>query len=198
MDLIVRKGNEIIVLSDTLYMYPEFEAILKEYGKHSDGLLSVIKYIYFSCDRKSYAIKNGYSQKEIHAYALQQAGLSEKFEVTNSIKAAQECYKTNDNKPMEDYINNFVKALRIGNKICDAILEKQDVAKDMSDEQLTSITNAIDKVLSLSSNINKSIPALISNIKDLRSLEEEDAKNTSEKVRGGKEIPESYEQTDEE
>ena len=104
MEMIVRVNNEIKVASETLYLYPEFQKILKEYGQHEDGLLKIIKYIYFTCSTKATPYKKGYNKKETHAYAIKHSELNDKFVVTDTIKAAQKLYISEFNNPIEDYI----------------------------------------------------------------------------------------------
>ena len=192
MELIIRVNNEIKVSSDTLYLYPEFQEILRIYGKHEDGLLKIIKYIYFTSSTKATPYKNGYNEKETHQYAIKYAELNDKFVVTPEIKAAQKLYRKETTNPVEEYLNNFIQSLRVGNKVCKRILDKQDVIDDISDESLASITNAIEKIISLSDKINKYIPDFISNLKALKAIEEEEALDKSEKKRGGDIIPDSY------
>lgn len=199
LELFIRDGNKIKIAQDEIFLYPELKPILTKYGKDSVILDKVCSYLYFSCHPKAVPQVKGYSLKEAHKYATVKAGLSEKFEITNEIKIAQKFCKTEWNNNMIEYIQNVIKSLRVSNKICRLILDSQDIETDTSVEQIQKVATAIKEILSLTNSINTAIPKLVENIRELKLLEEEEAKiNSDRKLRGGDEVPDSYDMTDEE
>lgn len=198
MKLFIRKDNKISIARDEIFLYPEFKPILEKYGKDDSILKKILTYIYFTCDSNALPQQHGYTVKETHAYALKAADLSPKFEVGEDIKLAQKFYRKEHTNHLIEYTENLVKSLRVSNKICKIILDNQDISSDASIEEITKVSEAINKILSISNTVNSSIPKYIENIKELKLLEEE--ANTIEdgrKLRGGNEIPDSYTMEDE-
>ena len=194
MELLIRDKNRLVVAYDSMYAYPEFEALLNKYGKDDDVLDKIIKYIFFTCDPKATPQQDGYNPKEGHRFAIKNSGLTDKFVVTEEIKKAQWRYREKRTNAMHEYIETVISSLRVGSKTCKIIIENQKVDEDVNKEMLASIIDSVNSVLTLSSKINAAIPMLIKNLEEIKALEAtEEANKADDQQRGGGDIPDSYE-----
>jgi hypothetical protein len=198
MEILIRKGNQIKVATDNLYCYPPFEALLNSYGKNEDALDKVIKYIYFTCSPEALPQVKGYTTKETHKYACLQSGLKEDFKPDATIKDAQRFYLANCTNEITEYMYTVASTLRTSDKICRALKNRFNEYdfENLNNEQIASISSGIKEVLSLSSKINEQVPTILKNIELLKLQKDKEVKGI-ELQRGGSEIPDSYEQTNE-
>lgn len=193
MELVIRDGSKLRIATDSIYQYPPMRKILNTFGDNSKVLEQVINYIYFTSDPRALPRDKGYNAKEAHAYAIKQTKLSDKFVVTEDIKRAQKFYYNAKVSAPQEYINNVIASLRLANKLCDVIINRQDINDiELTDEQITSTATSIKEVLSLASKINESIPKLADSIKLLKQMDIDDEEDKTNTMRGGGDISDSH------
>ena len=157
------------------------------------------KYIHFICDRDSFCVTEGFSDKEAHAFAKKHSGMPESYKPDKFVMRAIDLVKELNGGVIEEMIDATVSAFRVDAKLVkhvkilmENIGDKLKVAKDNTDVDDLDSVERVMKLTDAIINISNAIPSKIEKLLKLREEYDNQKNKVTNTRRGGGELTESY------
>lgn len=188
------EGQELVLNLKELLKYSEFTAIYARDTSNGKALAKrEFKYIDFIVNRDGYCVREGYNEKEAHAFAVKNAGMPSDYTPDKAVAKALAKAKELNGGVIEDLIDSTVAAFRVDAKLVKhvrALMEKiEGDVKEVSDvENVLKLTDAVI-------NISNTIPLKITKLLALREEYDKQQSKISNTKRGGGELSNSLDGT---
>jgi len=188
----VNQGKLEIDLEYVLF-YKEFKQIYhSDLSPNKQWATKVFKYIYEIADYKSHSNKNQLPKDEAKKHAINLAGLDSDFTPDDTINKAIKTYRKLNHSIIADLLKDLKSTLLLSTKLNTKIY--QAIETELKNPDLP--RESIGSIMTLQSKLFDLIDGLPSKVSRLKALEVEvyeELAKTKEEMRGGGEIPDSYE-----
>lgn len=188
------EGDTLVLNLKEILKYDELGIIYKR-DHSSDKMFAKREYRYldFVSDRDSYPIMNGLSNQEAHNFAVEHAGMARDYKPDDiMIKAIHVCRRLNGGI-IEGLIDTTIDAFRIDARL---MAKVKKLATELEKKAIT--VNDISTIMDLTKatiNMSAEIPNKVTKLLALKEEYNNSKSKTSEALRGGGDISNSYEGT---
>lgn len=184
-ETLVLNLEEILKYDDLAIIYRRDQSADKYMAKRE------FKYIDFIANRDSYCVENGFSDRESHNFAVEHSGLPKDYKPDKLIVKGVQTSRRLNGGVIEELIDTTIGAFRIDAKIMGKMKKlAQDLfVKATTVEDITGIMDLTKAVIDMSS----AIPTKVTKLLELKIQYNDSKSKTSNSLRGGGEIANSYE-----
>jgi hypothetical protein len=160
--------NNKLILEPILLTYRQFKDVYNlDNSSKKDIALQYFIYIYHSADVRAIPVLKGYSKKETHEYASNQAGFTDTFKPDNKIHLAITFYKENFISPVKQLQISLLNMLENNSDITEKI---NALVTTKLEENIIS-NDTLSNIISLQKDINTMIKELPNQIKILKEID---------------------------
>ena len=185
------EGEELRLNLKEILKYDEI-AVLYRRDRSPDKTVSrrEFRYLDFIVDRDSYPMQNGLSNMEAHKFAIEHSGLPKDYMPDEEIKRAIKVCRKLNGGIIEGLIDTTIGAFRIDGKLMGKVqaLAAELETKALTIEQISTIMDLTKTTIQMSSEI----PSKVSKLLALREEYKNSQSKTSNTLRGGGDIGNSY------
>lgn len=187
-------GTEVTIDPEIL-IYDIFKKVYDiDTSTKKELALQYFIYIYHRADQRAIPIMKGYSDKDQHKFACEQAKLDIKFKPDIRIVNAIDFYKENFISPVKALSLKILSTLQKNIKILD---KANDLIEEALEKELT--PEKVDSLIKLSNSISKMATEFVSQIKTIKELDIAISSIDNEEgiiQRGGKKLKSSMDRRD--